>query len=89
MSVECKCEPCPFDIRILGYPTAKEDAAFEGTQCKWHEHIVGSRGWIFVSGGTAEEPLFISQKKDGTYINENFGLSEVRSQAKMIGAKLK
>lgn len=51
----CKCEPCPFDIRTLGYPTCKEDAAFEGTQCKWHEQIRGSvkrvdRQW-FVAGG--------------------------------------
>lgn len=87
MSIECKCEPCPFNIRSLGYETAKEDPAFEGTKCLWHEHIVGRKGFIFLSGGTSATPLFIASDKDGVYIKKDFGLSEIRSQAKAIGAK--
>lgn len=86
MAIECRCEPCPFDIRTLGYSTAKEDPAFEGTQCLWHEHIVGRGGYIYCSGGTSEDPLFVSQDKDGHNIKENFSLSEIRRQANKIKA---
>jgi len=44
MSIECKCEPCPVDIRVLGYKTRKEDPAFEGTECEWHEVIASENG---------------------------------------------
>lgn len=87
--VNCRCEPCPFDIRTLGYRTRKECPSFEGTKCLWHEVISGRKGQIFLSGGTAEEPLFISVAKDGLYIKEDFGLAEIHEQAKRIGAKRK
>ena len=82
----CKCEPCPFDIRTLGYPTCKEDPAFEGTHCLWHEQIRGSKGCIYPSGGTEDDPLFAIDN-DGFPIE--FGLKELPFYAKKIGAKRK
>ena len=44
MSINCKCGECPLDIRLLNWWTAKEDPAFEGTECLWHEVIPSSGG---------------------------------------------
>lgn len=100
MSIECRCEPCPVNIRKYGYPTCKEDTVFEGTQCGWHEQIRGKRRSIecngkkynrsegplsiFVSGGSENEPKFAIDN-DGILLQfEEFELHKV---AKLIGAK--
>ncbi len=50
MGIDCRCEPCPLDIRRRGWRTSKEDPAFEGTHCLWHEQIRGTRGYIYPNG---------------------------------------
>lgn len=84
MSIDCRCGPCPFDIRTLGYMTAKEDPAFEGTHCLWHEVIPGRSLSICVAGGTPISPIF-ALDNDGTMTH--FGLDKVEFYAKEIGAK--
>ena len=49
MGIDCRCEPCPIDLRRRGWRTSKEDPAFEGTQCLWHEQIRGPQGFIYPS----------------------------------------
>jgi hypothetical protein len=97
--VDCKCEPCPFDIRQTKYVTRKEDPAFEGTRCLWHEVIEGARGSICVSGKDSNGVLFYCDLSELTPkrlrgaglsgMNQcEFRLSELDNYANLIGAKL-
>lgn len=99
--MNCMCEPCGFDIRKVGYLTRKEDAAFEGTKCLWHEEIVGKKGVIYLSDVDEHGPLFMCdvaengktwlashgwKDQSGFCVQAEFRLDDLDYFAEMIGA---
>ena len=88
--LNCKCEPCGFDIRSLGFVTRKEDPAFEGTQCLWHEVIsgAGSNQPTIGLNAVADDgtPTFYMSDL-GSSPAEKFELRDLPKYAKLIKAK--